>query len=585
VSKLRLAPIGSAISDVQRVDRRRRIARAFIAMAAVGIPIGLGGVFYGDVGADDLIFTLISMAATFFAAYYYSEWKRREVRDGVVAIAFAFALYTVAHLFDLLPKLFRFAIDNADYEVDDLVFVLFVMSVALLFYVHRRLQDLSKEIEARRSAESNAQKLARHDPLTGLPNRRFFNERLEQTLGGLERRDSRAALLMLDLDGFKAINDVHGHIVGDKALIEFSERIAKAAKGALVARVGGDEFAVVLADIASPDVPAALARRVIAAVNEPFVIAGTETTLGVGIGIAIAPNDGLTTDDLVRRADLALYRAKAEGRSFTRFFEPAMDAHVERRSTIERELRAAIAANEVEVHYQPLVELGGKRITGFEALARWTSPTLGPMPPGTFITIAEESGLIYRLGDQLLRAACHEATTWPDHLTLAFNVSPVQLRDPTFGLRVLGILGETGLAPARLELEITESAIVGDGPVARQMIDELRAAGVRIALDDFGTGYATMSQLLSFRFDKIKIDRSFVEKLGTDSGSEVIVRAIIGLAKGLGLTTTAEGIETARQLEDLKADGCLEGQGYLFGRALPASELRGLLRQGKSAAA
>ncbi len=262
-----------------------------------------------------------------------------------------------------------------------------------------------------------------------------------------------------------------------------------------------------------------------------------------------------------------------------------MDAHVERRTTIERELRAAVAASQVEVHYQPLINLSGDRIIGFEALARWQSPALGALGPKVFIAIAEESGLIHRLGDQLLRTACREAATWPKDLTLAFNISPVQLRDPTLGLRILGILGETGLPPRRLELEITESAIVGDGPTARQMVDELRTAGVRIALDDFGTGYATMSQLLSFRFDKIKIDRSFVERLGGDNGSEVIVRAIIGLAKGLGLTTTAEGIETAAQLADLKADGCLEGQGYLFGKAIPASDIPNLLRKRTIAAA
>jgi predicted signal transduction protein with EAL and GGDEF domain len=367
--------------------------------------------------------------------------------------------------------------------------------------------------------------------------------------------------------------------------VEFAKRATAAAKGVLLARIGGDEFAVILPKIGSPDEAAALASRIAGTIAEPFLIAGTETALGVGIGIALSPDDGITADDLVRRADLALYRAKADGRSMIHFFEPAMDAHVERRSAIESELRAAIAANLIEVHYQPLVNLGASRVIGFEALARWASPALGQVSPATFITIAEETGLIHRLGDQLLRTACRDATAWPDDITLAFNISPTQLRDPTLGLRVLGILGETGLAPSRLELEITESAIVGDGELAQHTIDELRAAGVRVALDDFGTGYATMSQLLSFRFDKIKIDRSFVGNLGNDAGSEVIVRAIIGLAHGLGLTTTAEGIETAGQLADLKADGCREGQGYLFGKAIPASQIADLLRTPSIAAA
>jgi diguanylate cyclase (GGDEF)-like protein len=571
--------IGRAIMHIRSVEWKWSDARAAIVLGIIGTAVAAGGYVSDNFGLDDVIFTLIATAVGAGAFLYRSDLNRRQVRDSLAIAALAFAIYTAAHVFDLPPKVFQFAIDNMEYEVDDGIFVLFLMSVALCVYVYRRLQDLNHEVGARRTAEDMAQKLARHDPLTGLPNRRFFNEKLEEALNDIEHEDRRAAVLMLDLDGFKAINDVHGHQVGDQALIEFSERIGKAAKGALVARVGGDEFTIVLPKIATFDDPAALARRIIASVSEPFVIAGTGTTLGVGIGISIAPNDGVKSDDLMRRADLALYRAKSEGRSCTRFFEPAMDAHVERRSAIERELRAAIAANQIETHYQPLVELGGNRIIGFEALARWKSPVLGDVPPVTFIPIAEESGLIHRLGDQLLRTACHDAKSWPEQLTLAFNISPVQLRDATLGLRVLSILGETGLPPSRLELEVTESAIVGDGPLARQMIDELRAAGVRIALDDFGTGYATMSQLLSFRFDKIKIDRSFVEKLGDGGGSEVIVRAIIGLAKGLGLATTAEGIETAGQLADLKAEGCFEGQGYLFGKAVPANEVRALLRQ------
>jgi diguanylate cyclase (GGDEF)-like protein len=507
------------------------------------------------------------------------DWRRHDLRDGIVLSALVLVYYLWAHFYDIPPKLFKFALDYADYEVDDIVAVIFMLSIALMVFAWRRVRDLGGEIKARRAAEDIARKLARHDPLTGLPNRRYFSEKLDEALHNIIADGRRAAVLMLDLDGFKAINDMHGHLVGDKALVEFTERIAVAAKGALVARVGRDEFSIVMPKINSLDDPAGLARRISKAVAEPFQFAGTEAALGVGIGIAVAPDDGTTADDLVRRADLALYRAKADGRSLTRFFEPAMDAHVERRTAIERELRAAIAASQIEVHYQPLVHLDGDRIIGFEALARWKSPVLGTVFPSVFIAVAEECGLIHRLGDQLLHIACREAMNWPDDFTLAFNISPLQLRDPTFGLRVFAILGETGLPPARLELEITESAIVGDALLAQRMIDELRAASVRIALDDFGTGYATMSQLLSFRFDKIKIDRSFVNNLGTDGDSQVIVRAIIGLAKGLGLTTTAEGIENGVQLADLKASGCIEGQGYLFSKAIPAAQIPDLLRQ------
>jgi diguanylate cyclase (GGDEF)-like protein len=585
----RVSLIGRLADWLRSIDWSRRRVRTGVALATVSVAVWaaiyivdlIEGV---DFAFDDVVYALITASICALVYVYRADWNRRDVREGLLITALALATYSFAHFFELPPKLFQFAIDNADYEIDDAIFVLFIMSIALAVYVYRRLQDLYREVEARRTAESNAQRLARHDPLTGLPNRRYFNEKLDDALHNIVAEGRRGAVLMLDLDGFKAINDVHGHIVGDKALIEFSERVTAEARGALVARVGGDEFAIVLPRIASLDDATGLARRITQACARPFVIAGTETSLGVCIGIAVTPDDGTTADELVRRADLALYRAKAEGRSSTRFFEQAMDAHVERRNVIERELRSAIATEAIEVHFQPLVHLDGGRIIGFEALARWMSPVLGHVLPNVFIAVAEECGLINQLGEQLLRKACHEALNWPDDFTLAFNISPLQLRNPTLGLRVLNILADTGLPATRLELEITESAIVGDAALAQKQIDELRAAGVRIALDDFGTGYATMSQLLAFRFDKIKIDRSFINNLGSNDDGEVIVRAIIGLAKGLGLVTTAEGIEKASQLADLKADGCIEGQGYLFGKAIPAEEIPVLLQQRRAAA-
>jgi predicted signal transduction protein with EAL and GGDEF domain len=280
---------------------------------------------------------------------------------------------------------------------------------------------------------------------------------------------------------------------------------------------------------------------------------------------------------LVRRADRALYRAKAAGRSSVRFFEPEMDAHVEQRTQIERDLRIAVASNSIVPHYQPLVSLNGNRIIGFEALARWQNGNLGFVPPDLFIPVAEETGLIHALGDQLFRQACLDASTWPATFVLAFNVSPVQLRDPTLGLRLLSILGQTGFSPRRLEIEITESALVENVGIAQIVIDDLRQAGVRIALHDFGTGYATLSQLLSFHLDKIKIDRSFVSLLSNSQNSQIIVRTILGLANGLGLITTAEGVEDAGQLAYLKANGCTEGQGYLFSKAVPADDIRALI--------
>jgi predicted signal transduction protein with EAL and GGDEF domain len=341
--------------------------------------------------------------------------------------------------------------------------------------------------------------------------------------------------------------------------------------------MGGDEFAVIVPHIGVLDDITAMARRIIAVVAEPFFVGGASAVLGVGIGIAVAPTDGTDPEVLVQNADRALYRAKADGRSRIRFFEPEMNVHVERRIAIERELRTAIAAKTIVPYYQPLVALEGERVIGFEALARWNSAEFGWVPPELFIAIAEECGIVGELGDQLLRQACRDACTWPAELTLSFNISAVQLRDPKVGLQILAILMETGMSPRRLELEITETALVDNIVVAGDVIDQLRNAGVRIALDDFGTGYATLSQLLTFNLDRIKIDRSFIECLGKDEQSATIVSAILGLAKGFGLATTAEGIEDSAQLNSLKANGCLEGQGYLFGKAVPANEIPGVL--------
>jgi diguanylate cyclase (GGDEF)-like protein len=505
-------------------------------------------------------------------------WRRTDARDVVVLFGVAMLSYAVAHAYDLPPKLFQIGIDYADWEVDDMIFVVFVMSIVMTIYAFRRYRDLSKETKSRIGAELEARKLARHDPLTGLPNRRFFEERLGEYLGAVSSTH-QVAVLMLDLDGFKAVNDTHGHAVGDEALSEFARRISTIVRAdAFLARVGGDEFTIIMPKIDSLDDPTNLARRIAAAVAEPFVVEHVTAEFGVGIGIAIAPNDGVHADELVRRADRALYRAKAAGRSSVRFFEPEMDTHVERRIQIEQELRSVIASNGIVPHYQPLVSLGGNRIIGFEALARWKNGDSGFVAPGVFIPIAEETGLINALGDQLFRQACLEAVAWPASFVLAFNVSPVQLRDPTLGLRLLSIMGQTGFDPRRLEIEITESALVENVEVAQTVINQLRQAGVRIALDDFGTGYATLSQLLSFHLDKIKIDRSFVSRI--DQGEEqVIVRAILGLAKGFGLTTTAEGIEDAGQLAYLKANGCTEGQGYLFSKAIPAADIPALLNR------
>jgi diguanylate cyclase (GGDEF)-like protein len=504
------------------------------------------------------------------------DWRRPHTRDAIVLVGFTALAVVIAQTYDIHSRFRQFGMSHRDWD-DDIIFVAFAVCLGLLVYGVRRYQDLSYEIKARISAELEARNLARHDPLTGLPNRRFFAEKLDDYLRGASATQ-RVAVLMIDLDGFKAINDMHGHAAGDKALTEFARRIGLILRtDSILARIGGDEFAIIKPNINSLDDPTNLARRIASAVAEPFVIGDVSAELRVGVGIAVAPDDGIDPEELVRRADRALYRAKAAGPSSVRFFEPNMDTYVDRRIQIEREFRIAIASNSIVPHYQPLVSLNGNRVIGFEALARWESEGLGNIPPDVFIPIAEETGLIKELGNQLLRRACLDANAWPENFILASNISPIQLCDPTLGLRILSILGQTGFSPRRLEIEITEGALVTNIEVAQTVIDELRQAGVRIALDDFGTGYATLAQLLSFHLDKIKIDRSFVSRLSGSEDSLVIVRAILGLAKGLRLTTTAEGIEDVKQLECLKANGCTEGQGYLFSRAVPAAEIPALL--------
>jgi diguanylate cyclase (GGDEF)-like protein len=535
-------------------------------------PAGTSGVGEGSI----LLMNLPTPLSRVFRIDWF-DWRSSATRDSVALFGFTVLAAILAHIYDLGPHLFQLGMDYAEWELDDIIFIAFVLSIALTIYNVRRYRDLASETRARLLAEREARDLARHDPLTGLPNRRLFEEKLDACLGGASDTH-QVAVLMLGIDAFKRIKDTHGHVVGEKALTEFTNRIRNILReDNVLARMGEDEFGIILPKISSPDDSAKLANRIVASAAEAFAIDKVPVELGAGVGIAVASSDRINSDELVRRADRALRRAKGDGRSCVRFFEPEMDTHIQRRIRIERELRSAITADILVPHYQPLVSLKSDRIIGFEALARWDNRTFGPIPPDVFIPIAEETGLINLLGDQLFRRACLDANAWPGDFTLAFNVSPIQLRDPTLGLRILSILGQTGFSPHRLEIEITESALVEHIGVAKTVIDELRQAGVRIALDDFGTGYATLSQLLSFRLDKIKIDRGFVSHLDESADSRVIVRAILVLAKGFGLTTTAEGIENGGQLAYLAANECTEGQGYLFSKAVPAADIPALL--------
>jgi diguanylate cyclase (GGDEF)-like protein len=506
-----------------------------------------------------------------------TDWSRRDTRDAVVISGLAIVGFIIVTQTELYEAVDAFVVKHDDWHLDDLIMISAIMSIALVVYGYRRFKDLSKEMDARGNAEREAHRLARHDPLTGLANRRFFAQTLEETLRSLEQ-DERAAVLMLDLDGFKAVNDTHGHAAGDRVLLAISKMLSAQLGNATLARIGGDEFAIVAPRIISRDSVAALARRIVAGFLEPFALDGgsTSASLGVSIGIVVAPEDGADPEILLRRADLAMYHAKSEGRSLISFYNSEMEALVARKARMMQDLRQAVTDDTFVPYYQPLVSLTGNRVIGFEALARWGGKG-EPLSPDRFIPLAEEIGLMPQLGGQLFRKACLDAKTWPDDLFLAFNLSGVELCDPGVGLRILSTLAQTGFDPRRLEIEITETALVKSTDVARQVVDQLRAAGVTIALDDFGTGYATLSLLMSLHFDKIKIDRSFVQRLGKDPESLVVVRAIVGLANGFGLSTVGEGVEREDQRVCLQDNGCVEGQGYLFGKAVPAPEIAALL--------
>ncbi|WP_188312018.1 sensor domain-containing protein [Salinarimonas soli] len=425
-------------------------------------------------------------------------------------------------------------------------------------------------------AEARIAHMARHDALTGLPNRTLLRERMEEGLARV-RRGQGLAVLCLDLDHFKAVNDTLGHPVGDLLLRAATKRIKECVRETdTVARLGGDEFTILQA-IDRPEQAGLLARRIIEVLRAPFGIEGHQVVIGTSVGVTCAPSDGLDPDVLLKNADMALYRAKADGRGACRFFEPAMDARLQERRRLELDLRRALAASEFELYYQPLVNAQSSEIIGFEALLRWNHPERGQVPPAEFIPLAEEIGLIIPLGEWVLRDACREAAAWPRKLKVAVNLSPVQFRSPTLLHTAVSALGMSGLSPHRLELEITESVLLHDSAATLALLHQLRALGVRIAMDDFGTGYSSLSYLRSFPFDKIKIDRSFVRELGEKSDCLAIVKAVAGLGASLGITTTAEGVETPEQLDRVREQGCTEVQGYLFSRPRPASEVRALI--------
>jgi diguanylate cyclase (GGDEF)-like protein/PAS domain S-box-containing protein len=440
----------------------------------------------------------------------------------------------------------------------------------------RYIINVVEDVTERRRADEKIAHLAHYDALTDLPNRVLFRERIERELK-MTGRGRQFALLYIDVDEFKGINDSLGHHVGDELLKAVASRLRSCVRDTdMVARLGGDEFAVIQTDVGDVDDVVEFVTRIQEAIRQPHECLGHQLSTDASIGVALAPQDGTDLDQLIKNADLAMYGAKASGRRTYRFFEPDMDARAKARLTMERDLRQALLDGGFQIHYQPLVDLARDEVTGCEALLRWRHPERGMVSPAEFIPVAEDTGLIVELGEWVLKTACAEAATWPAHVRLAVNVSPVQLKCPTLALKIASALANSGLPANRLEIEITEAVLIRDDEAALAILHQLRAVGVRIALDDFGTGYSSLSYLKRFPFDKIKIDRCFISDVAEADGSSAIVQAVVNIATARNMTTTAEGVETLAQKGMLRTLGCTEMQGFLFSAAKPGTEVRKL---------
>lgn len=499
-------------------------------------------------------------------------FRNAAARDGVILTIIGFLIWGLSHYIDAFDLLVEFLEEHEAWEADEIMLAVLTAGLMGFVYAWRRLLDVSKAKRQRNEAEGQAAWFAYHDPLTRLPNRHFLEARLADGKWGLPHLGS---VIAIDLDGFKKVNDLVGHHGGDELLVAVSQRLREAFPAEVIIRLGGDEFLVVTSD--TGHAAKHLCQRIVQLISAPVVIGGIQVDVGASVGVSQhLQNHGF--DEAMQQADLAMYAAKRQGRNSVCEYDPTLRSALAERVEIERDLRKAISEHRICPHYQPLIDMETGAVQGFEALARWTQEDGTSVPPSTFIEIAEEAGVITELSGQLLRQACLDAMTWPSNTYVAFNLSPTQLTDRLLGLRIMRILADTGLPPLRLEIEVTESAVVRDLGAAMAVIEELRAAGIRIAIDDFGTGFSSLSQLANIPFDRIKIDRSFVSSFEGNEKQAKIVKSIVGLGQGLGVHTTAEGIERESQFEHLKLVGCEHGQGYLFGKAMPAAEVQSFIQ-------
>jgi diguanylate cyclase (GGDEF)-like protein len=500
-----------------------------------------------------------------------AERSLRSARNDAILIGgIAIFLLILAVQFDAFELIAEFSRTHEEFELDELLITMMILPPALLAYVGRRAIDMAREISARKKAEAQAQTIALHDALTGLANRRKAMAHLAKLLPKTDRHP--VTIVGVDLNRFKAVNDLYGHKTGDELLVRVSERLtADVGKLGMVCRMGGDEFVLILEGAADSEPVSRVLKSLPEAFKTPFDLGETLCSVGASIGVSQANDPTLTVEEFLSQADVAMYRIKGSGSISVSYYEPGMEEAAKARALMETELRLAVEQGRIEPFYQPVIDLGTGQVMGYEALARWRTASGEILMPEHFIPIAEQCGLISPVFLQVLKKACVALRDKPPHTSLAVNLSPLQFHDEWLPEQILAITTETGIAPGRLEVEITENALVSNFDAARRIMQELKSQGIQIALDDFGTGYSSFRHLNELPFDKLKIDRSFISTLDLDDSSRTIVRAVTELAHNLGLTVTAEGVELLPQIEMLQEIGCDFGQGFFYGRpAVPA---------------